>query len=103
MFVVRQSLNLLLPSILLVANEFVVLHETKYFLSKNFKIKDIGEASYGIGIEIFIDRSQGLLGLSQRAYVERILDKFDMDRCSPEIFLVQIEISLISCNAQRMM
>ena len=43
---------------------FGMSHETKQFLSKSFEMKDFGEASYVIGIEIFRDRSQGLLGLS---------------------------------------
>ena len=31
------------------------------------------EATYVIGIEIFRDRSRGILGLSQKAYIERVL------------------------------
>ena len=42
------------------------MHETKEFLTKKFEMKDMGEASYviEIEIEIFHDRSRGLLGLS---------------------------------------
>ncbi|XP_070005861.1 secreted RxLR effector protein 161-like [Nicotiana sylvestris] len=43
----------------------------------------MGEASYVIGIEIHRDRSQRLLGLSQKAYIERILKRFGMKNCSP--------------------
>ncbi|KAH9671264.1 hypothetical protein KPL70_017295 [Citrus sinensis] len=52
--------------ILLTTNDFGPLHETKEFLSKNFEMKDMGEASYVIRIEIFLDRAQGLLKLSQQ-------------------------------------
>jgi len=45
----------------------------------NFEMKDMGEASYVIGVEIFRDRSQGLLGLSQKGYVERVLERFNMN------------------------
>ena len=41
-----------------------MIHETKQFLSKKFDLKDFGEASYVLGIEIQRDRSFGLLGLS---------------------------------------
>jgi hypothetical protein len=41
-----------------------MLYEIKYFLSKKFKIKDLGEAFYVIGIEIHQDRSRGILSLS---------------------------------------
>ncbi|XP_070017841.1 secreted RxLR effector protein 161-like [Nicotiana sylvestris] len=43
----------------------------------------MGEASYIIGIEIHIERSQRLLGLSQQTYVERIFEIFGMKKCSP--------------------
>lgn len=47
--------------ILLATNDLGLLYKTKNFLSKNFEIKDLGKASYVIGIEIFCDKSQRLL------------------------------------------
>jgi len=43
---------------------------------------DMGEASYVIGIESFRDRSRGLLGLSQKDYINRVLERFNMQLCS---------------------
>ncbi|GJZ10717.1 putative zinc finger, CCHC-type containing protein [Tanacetum coccineum] len=57
-------------------NNIDLLHESKRFLSRNFDMKDLGEASYVIGIEIHRDRANGKLGLSQKAYIERILNRF---------------------------
>jgi len=42
----------------------------------------MGEAYYVIGIEIFRDRSQGLLGLSQKAYINKVLERFRMYKYS---------------------
>ena len=39
--------------------------------------------SFVLGIEIHRDRSKGVLGLSQKAYIEKILKKFNMHKCSP--------------------
>ena len=50
--------------ITLATNDKGMLHEVKQFLSKNFDMKDMGEASYVIGIKIHRDRFRGLLGLS---------------------------------------
>ena len=75
-------LVLYVDDILLVTNDFGLLSETKKYLSNKFEMKDIGEASYVIGIEIFQDRSQGLLGLSQKAYINKVLERFRMDKCS---------------------
>ncbi|CAL9013212.1 unnamed protein product [Prunus brigantina] len=45
-------------------------------------MKDLGEATFVLGIEIQRDRARGLLGLSQKTYIERILKRFDMSMCS---------------------
>ena len=66
---------------MLATNDLGLLHETKKFLSRNFEVKDMSEVSYVIGIEIFHNRSQGLLSLSQKAYINKILEKFKMERC----------------------
>lgn len=49
----------------------------------------MGKASYVIGIKIFHDRSCGLLGLSQKAYIERVLERFNMKDCSAGTVLIK--------------
>lgn len=44
-------------------------------------MKDLGEARYVLGIEIKRDRQRGLLGLSQRGYIEKVLKRFNMLAC----------------------
>ena len=56
---------LYVDNILLASSDLGLLHTTNKFLSENFDMKDIGEATYVIRIDIFRDRSRGLLGLSQ--------------------------------------
>jgi len=57
-------LALYVDDILLVANDWGLIHEVKQFLSKNFDMKDMGDASYVISIKIHRDRPRGILGLS---------------------------------------
>jgi hypothetical protein len=64
--------------ILLASSDVSLLLEIKKFLSSNFDMKDLGEASYVLGIEIHRDRKNGVLGLSQKAYCEKILKKYNM-------------------------
>ena len=78
-------LILYVDDILLASRDLGLLHETKRMLSKNFDMKDLGEASFVQGIEIHRIRSCRLLGLSQRAYVDRILERFNMQQCKPGI------------------
>ena len=76
-------LVLYVDDILLAISDINLLHETKRFLSRNFAMKDLGEASYVIGIKIHRDRSRGIVGLSQKAYIERVLSRFSMQNCAP--------------------
>jgi len=55
---------LYVDDILLASSDLNMLFEIKRFSSKKFNMKDLGEASYVIGIEIHRDRSRGILDLS---------------------------------------
>jgi len=46
-------------------------------------MKDLGEASFILEIEIHRDRRKGVLGLSQKAYLEKVLKKYSMHTCKP--------------------
>ena len=76
-------LILYVDDILLASSDVSLLLETKKFLSSNFDMKDLGEASFVLGIEIHRDRNKGILGLSQKTYIEKVLKKFGMHKCSP--------------------
>ncbi|GMI78221.1 cysteine-rich RLK (RECEPTOR-like protein kinase) 8 [Hibiscus trionum] len=78
-------LILYVDDILLATNEKCMLHEVKQFLSKNLDMKDIGDASYIIGIKIHRDRHKGVLGLSQETYINKVLERFWMKDCSPNV------------------
>lgn len=70
-----------MDDILLANNDIGLLHETKKFLAKNFKMKDMDEAAFVIGIKKFWDLKQGL-GLSLKSYIDRVLKRFGMKDCS---------------------
>ena len=75
-------LILYVDDILLASNDLNLLLETKSLLSRTFDMKDLGEASFVLGIEIIRDRSRNLLGISQKAYIEKVLKRFNMECCS---------------------
>ena len=62
-------LILYVDDILLASSDVSLLQETKKFLSSNFDMKDLGEASYVLGIEIHRNRTKYALGFSQKAYI----------------------------------
>ena len=62
-------LILYVDEILLIGNDIPTLQSVKSWLGKCFSMKDLGEGAYILGIKIYRDRSQPLLGLSQSWYM----------------------------------
>ena len=50
----------------------------KVWLAKTFDMKDLGEASYILGIKLHRDRKSRMIGLSQAAYIDKVLVRFAM-------------------------
>ena len=57
-------LVLYVHDILLIGNDISVLQYVKIFLSKNFSMKDLREATYILGIKIYKYRAKRLFCLS---------------------------------------
>ncbi|KAL0445542.1 UNVERIFIED_CONTAM: Retrovirus-related Pol polyprotein from transposon TNT 1-94 [Sesamum latifolium] len=64
-------LVLYVDDILLIGNNVKMLGDIKAWLSTQFSMKDMGEASYILGIKIYRDRSRRMLGLTQSSYIEK--------------------------------
>jgi hypothetical protein len=75
-------LVLYVDDILLASSDKNLLFETKGFLSSNFDMKDLGDSSYVLGIEIHRDRTRGMLSLSQKVYIEKVLKRYNMHEYS---------------------
>jgi hypothetical protein len=50
--------------ILLIGNDVKLLNSVKEYFNSQFSMKDLGEATYVLGIKIYRDRSRRLLALS---------------------------------------
>ena len=72
------------------SNIDLILNGTKDFLSIKFDIKNLEETSFVLGIEIHRDRYRNVLGLSQKAYIDLMLKRFNMQICkSSEVLIVK--------------
>nr|GEY30034.1 hypothetical protein [Tanacetum cinerariifolium] len=60
-------------------NDIPSLQEVKTYLGKCFSMKELGETTFILGIKIYRDRSKRLIGLSQNAYLDKILKRYRMD------------------------
>ena len=57
-------LSLYVNDIIIAGNYKILIDVTKKWLSSNFEMKDMGEASYVLGVKMLRDRSKCFLGLS---------------------------------------
>jgi hypothetical protein len=71
-------LVLYVDDILLVRNDIAMMEVVKSSLRKNLSMKDLRQGAYILGIKIYRDRSMRLIGLSQDAYIDKILNRFNM-------------------------
>ena len=72
-------LVLFVDDILHIGNDIPTLQNVKSWLGKCFSMKDLGEAAYILWIKIYRDRSKRLIGLSQSAYIDKVLKRFSME------------------------
>ena len=72
-------LVLYVDDILLIGNDIPTLQSVKTWLGKCFSMKDLGDATYILGIRIYRNRSERLIGLSQSTYLDKILKRFKME------------------------
>jgi hypothetical protein len=71
-------LVLYVNDILLIRNDIQMMEAVKSSLRKCFSMKDLGETAYILDIKIYRDRSKRLIGLSQDAYIDKILNRFNI-------------------------
>jgi hypothetical protein len=64
--------------ILLIRNDISIMEVVKSSLRKRLSMKDLGEAAYILGFKIYRYRSKRLIRLNQDAYIDKILNRFNM-------------------------
>ena len=74
-------LLLYVDDMLIAANNITEINALKKLLSKEFDMKDLGAAKKILGMEI--SREDGVVHLSQKKYIERVLERFNMHTCKP--------------------
>ena len=65
-------------NILLIGNDVGVMSSVKFWLSSQFDMKDLGEANFILGIKLWQDFKNKMLGLSQAGYIDKVLEWFSM-------------------------
>jgi hypothetical protein len=69
--------------LIIAGNDMEQINIVKKELSDKWSMKDIGELSEILGMEVYRDRQRKLLTLSQTTYIKDILQKFGFSNCKP--------------------
>jgi transposase InsO family protein len=65
------------------SNDTATLHSEKAKISEEFSMDDRGEIHFILGMEIRRDRANKILTISQKQYLETVLERFGMSDCNP--------------------
>ncbi|KAG8490844.1 hypothetical protein CXB51_014047 [Gossypium anomalum] len=87
-------LVLYVDDILIMGNDIPTLQSIKTWLGSCFSMKDLGEATYILEVKIYRDRSRRLLGLSQGTYIDKVLERFNMEESKRGFLPMRHGISL---------
>jgi hypothetical protein len=90
---------LYVDDLLLFSNSQERLEALKRDLSSRFKMTDLGEAHYVLGIQIERDRSTRSLSLSQREYVRKMLDRASLTDCRPVATPLEVSVKLTKADS----
>lgn len=77
-------LLLYVDDILIASNDECKLNDVKDSLMSEFKMTDLGEPKEFLGISITRDKEKRMLYLSQKRYVDKILEKFKFNESYPQ-------------------
>jgi len=91
----HQSLS---DDVILAGNNLQDIENTKLFLSRQFKLRDLGQLKYFLGIEVA--RSQNGISLSQRKYALDILNDTGFLGAKPSRFPLDQNVSLTQSDGK---
>jgi hypothetical protein len=70
------------------------IQKIKDALSTRFKMTDLGPCKFYLGMEVYRDRPNRILQLTQAGYIERVLYGFGMNECKPLVVPMDPNIRL---------
>ncbi|XP_027910403.1 uncharacterized protein LOC114169449 [Vigna unguiculata] len=77
-------LLLYMDDMLIAAKSKIDIDALKAMLSSEFEMKDLGVSKKILGMEIWRDRNASLLCVSQKKYIENLLQSFQMENSKPD-------------------
>ena len=80
--------------ILLACNSMKKMEQVKKELGGYFKVNDMGELTYFLGVKIIQNKKTGSIWLGQKLYTESVLNKYQTDQAKPTKTPVNVSLKL---------
>ena len=77
------TIGIYVDDLILISRDQSTVSIIKGKLNQRFRMKDLGDVAFLLGMKIVRDRDARTIDISQRAFVERILDQFGMTEAKP--------------------
>ncbi|CAM8931496.1 unnamed protein product [Rhodiola kirilowii] len=90
---------LYVDDILMISGDEIAIAKVNHDLSMHFDMKDLGHAKKILGVNIFRDKRNKKLYLSQSDYLNKVVDKFVMRSAKPAniLFRGHLELTDVDC------
>lgn len=89
-----EILAVYVDDLILITESTESMNNLKESLKKHYKMKDMGELSYILGISVVQDKEKNHVILHQKRYIENILQKYGMDDANPVATPTDINMKL---------
>ncbi|KAK3741133.1 hypothetical protein RRG08_042500 [Elysia crispata] len=73
-----------------------LLGETKQVFKESFKMKDMEQLSYFLGIDF--EQGQDFVRMHQQRYIQNLLEKFEMSDCKPRVTPCEQKLEWSECE-----
>ncbi|KAL8121683.1 hypothetical protein AgCh_018423 [Apium graveolens] len=93
---VVAAIKAYMDDLILTGNILPAIEEAKQFLNSQFKMKDLGELTYFLGIEV--DKSEKGIFLSQKKYTADLLNEYNLLHCKPLRLPMDTYVKLLSTS-----
>ena len=71
------------------------MKKIKDSLAARFKMKDLGELHYCLGISIEYDKDGEYLGMHQRQYIQSLLERYGLSQAKPSVTPADVNVRLV--------
>lgn len=93
----REELEILavyVDDLILITESTESMNELKMALEDRYKMKDMGELSYILGVSVIQDKEKNCVFLHQKHYIEAMLQKYGMDNANPVATPADVNVKL---------